>query len=221
MRLVGLSVLVAAAVSGCASEGVKDPGEAAFAQPFCDGSRWAPLGDIRAIGHFDYLGEYLQDSSDLTPEVVVEVGKPCDTASDRSGCLTRTRETADLPGAGACGPLPCLRYLLATSADDVRILSSPEALKQFFGDIDTPQEAAMLAEFSRFTLYAFDGRGYVCGDPQNSAIRAVEDGYELIATKVTKACLPVEFSRVHLHVARDGGIEVRGSEVIQRFEGCL
>lgn len=221
MRLAALSVLVSVAVSGCASEGMKDPGESAFAQPFCDGSRWAPLGDIRAISRFDYLGEYLHNASDLAPEPVAEVGRPCGNATDRPGCLARTREVADLPREGSCGGVACLHYLLATSADDVRILATPQALKQFFGEIDTPQEAATLAEFSGFELYGFDGRGYACGDPQNSAIRAAEDGYEVIATRVTKACLPVEFSRLHVHVARDGAIEVRSMEVIDRVEGCI
>jgi hypothetical protein len=223
MRFVGLSVLVAAAASGCDSDGMKDPGpgESVFERPFCDGSRWAPLSDIRAISRFDHLGEYVQHSPDLPPELVAEVGKPCDNATNRAECLARTRETADLPRGSACGALPCLRYLLAPSADDVRILSKPDALRQFFGDIDTPQEAAMLAEFSGYTLYGSNGRGYVCGEPENSAIRAVQDGFELIATKLTKACLPVEFSRVHLHVARDGRIEVSSTEVIQTVEGCI
>jgi hypothetical protein len=223
MRFVVLAVLSATALSGCASDGMKGagPSEAVFERPFCDGSRWAPFADIRAISGFDYLGEYVQDSSDLTPELVAEVGKLCDKATNRPECLGRTREIADLPRGSACGALPCLRYLLATSADDVQILSTPEGVKQFFGAIDTPQEAATLAEFSGYTLYRFDGRGYVCGEPENSAIRAVDGGFELIATKVTKACLPVEFSRLHLHVARDGRIEVSSTEVIQTVDGCI
>jgi hypothetical protein len=100
-----------------------------------------------------------------------------------------SRDQADLPpqvscymettplqaGFGAsCAPAWCFDYIWAADREGVKTLLSIDQLRSFLGDIDTRDEAALLAEAS----------GYRWGtSKETAAIREVAAGYQVLVLK--------------------------------------
>ncbi len=82
------------------------------------------------------------------------------------------------------------------------------------GSVDTPEEAMLTA------LQA--GYDVKCQGPGRAGARAVNDGFVVIATKLTMDCDPVETSSYLLHVTKDGEVTELDSGVIESNDGvCI
>ena len=213
---MAMAVAVAVIV-GCGSKP-----DLPLGQPFCVEGRWSPLGNLDPVTQADYVGEYRGVAGNPL-NVVTESGVLCASATDHDACVSNATAPTGFPPNNACDPAGnCTHYLVTTLGDDVRFMTTVDQLAAFFGEIDTPDEAALLVAFARYTLYSFDfNDNAVCGDPADAGAAATADGFELVATQYTKSCAPIELSRLHLHVSRAGQIDVTGAQVIERSPACF
>ena len=116
-------------------------------------------------------------------------------------------------GFGAhCLPGWCFDYVVTVSSDGVETLLSAAELRSFLGEIDTRDEAILLAQ----------ALGYYSGTSKEEAsIREVADGYELLVWKAIQSsepCPSEDFYRVLLHLSRSGALTEESSEFLERSE---
>jgi hypothetical protein len=165
------------------------------------------LANIRATKSWDFLALRLQNGpmDTGTPPVWNATDEGCRPDHAPSPCADAlTNRTVDggfhLKG---CDPNACYFHLVRIKGGEVEMYTSREALVAFFGEIDTPEEALLLAFADGYNWSGFDIR--------SGAYKSVLDGYEIIAGRSESVC-PSTYSRNHLLVQRDGSIVVIGSQ---------
>jgi hypothetical protein len=198
-----------------------------FATPDCEEMRWRALSGLNPQASVDYAALRLKDTYEppaglpehLNPRTELDAqGTACATASDASACESAMAQAiAGVELHQQCGgpPLACQHFLLTTAGDHVEV-TSPEELVQFLGPIDTPQEALL-----RVFQGTFMGYSITCDRPDNTSVRAVSDGYQVVATRMSSDCNPVTHSRNLLHVAADGSVTQLRSQVAAVTLGCV
>ncbi len=146
----------------------------------CVGSEYHPLegvtaSDANANGE---LAEYLElrleleQYPDQAPTVLAKSGTPCASATDGQTCRATLAAFRSQKGwwTAEQGPLVTHRYLVWTRGDEVGAVTSLEQLRDFIGEVDTVQDAALL-------LTANATRRIPCDGANNA--RATEDGWSL------------------------------------------
>lgn len=125
----------------------------------------------------------------------------------------------DVDGFGwECFPAWCFKYIVTVSSDNVEVLLYYRELRTFLGEIDTLDEAILLAEVL----------GYGWGDDkQEAAIREVTDGYDLVvldwipsAEKCDGGAFSYDTYRVLLHLSRSGTGTEQSKELLKQGHGC-
>ena len=121
-------------------------------------------------------------------------------------------------GAGGfgrgCLPGWCFKYVVAVRPDKIEAMRHPAELAAFLGEIDTRDEAILLAE----------ALGYRWGaSKEEAAIREVADGYDLLVLKFTDSTERCEHGgyradlyRMLLHLSRSGTMTEQGSHFLER-----
>lgn len=123
--------------------------------------------------------------------------------------------TPDKAGFGShCLPARCFKYIVTAGGDGVATLLSVDQLRPFLGDINTPDEAALLAEASGY---------HWGGSKEDAAIREVADGYQLLVLQQqqTSDCPLSDVYRVLLHVSRSAALTEERSELIEQMCGVF
>jgi hypothetical protein len=104
--------------------------------------------------------------------------------------------------------------LVVTRGDAVEVISTAEAALALLGPIDTPTEAVLRASMAEYFVS--------CDDPERGGVRAAGDAYEVLATRLTASCDPVERTLYRLGVSAGGDVTELESEVIESESGvCI
>jgi len=161
----------------------------------------------------DYLGLY-EAGLHLDGAVLVqELGEACASASDVSACEAAMEEiSSDVTfQLGQCVQI-CPEHILVTrSGDQVDIVVDDAGLAELLGEIDAPADAVVRAMNQGYSVR--------CEDQARGGVVEVDGGYEVLATKMTASCDPVEITRYRLMVGRDGSVTILDSEVLEREYG--
>lgn len=112
-----------------------------------------------------------------------------------------------------CLPVLCFFYIASVRESTIETWTSIADWIAFFGPIDRPEEAALLAAAHDY---------YWTGRKETGAIKAVADGYELVVLKTVAFCDPIQVDRFVLHVSSSGTITEKDSETWSKDEGeCI
>ena len=110
----------------------------------------------------------------------------------------------------ACLPGFCFKFIAAVNGT-VRAFATHAALLEFLGPIDSQEEAALLIDAHNY---------YWAPNGEQTGVRTVSGGWELVALQLVKDCSPVQTDRVHLLVRPDGSLHVLGREVYEKLENA-
>lgn len=110
-----------------------------------------------------------------------------------------------------CLPGYCFKYIASLMGNQAEIWNTAEDLVQFLGEIDSYEDAILVA--------AADGYNWE-GIIEGGAIRRVPEGYQLIAQRLVNDCDPVQTNRFLFNVTRSGSISILGSEIWTKMDGA-
>jgi hypothetical protein len=113
-----------------------------------------------------------------------------------------------------CLPVYCRYYIVAVHENVTSTVASVDELHQFLGFIDSETEALLIVRANDF----FWGT-----DKESGGIRRVSNGFEVVALKLVKGCLPVETDRFLLRVFFESGQVQRIDSEIWDYDpnGCI
>ncbi|WP_438011081.1 ferritin-like domain-containing protein [Sorangium sp. So ce321] len=150
------------------------------------------------------------------PRAIETSGTPCAQATAPTACAAKIAASSSTEGfrLGECVQI-CPRHVLIVNAgDDVDVLRSKEEVKAWLGRVDSPEEAVLVA--------ALEGYEVACGGSAPGGVRPADEGYEVLATRFTSLCAPVETTQYVLRVGADGHLGEVASEVIRSSAGvCI
>lgn len=191
------------AASGCASSHFPtEPGEDGFEQPLCDAGRALVVHEIDpAVTDYDYLAAWSMGFFVGEGMITDEVGTPCETATDGPACEAALAESRMISG----------QHLATSTGDAVTRYQTVAELRTFIGDVNTSQEAVLVAWHAGYNVG--------CDEISRGAVRELEDGWEVVGTKLTADCDPVETTTYLLHVSPAAEITVLHSEVTSSTSG--
>ncbi|AKT36726.1 hypothetical protein [Chondromyces crocatus] len=165
-------------------------------------------------GADDYLE--LRQIEDVTSPAQTQ-GTPCATASDVAACQEQIATAADQVTTGFrvgdCADLCPQHILIVNSGDQVTVLASAEAVKDWLGPVDSPADAVLMAQLAGYDV--------PCNDPEEGGVKAVGSDYEVLGNKYMSQC-PVERAKFRLKVNAQGAVRELESEVIESDSGgCI
>lgn len=175
--------------------------EAELIRPQCDGRNWrATEGLDPAFTGYDYLAV---SACELFACFTAESGTPCVTDDDSTECQEQV--------ANALYDTP---KVITTLGTEVVTYEGKEGLMDFLGDVNTPQEALLVALFDWYSVR--------CDDPNLGAVRLAADGYDVVVTRITEDCDPIVDTRYLLHVGTDGEVTELDSQAFSVTYGlCI
>jgi hypothetical protein len=135
------------------------------------------------------------------PEVLGASGTPCTDATDRDTCEAALEALrSDVGFGGSCLPGECFYYLAVTRGDSVFAVTDAAGLVAFFGAIDAPAEAFLVARAAGYDWRSssVDAGGY--------APVATDGSWRLLVTELLRDCDPVITDRVELSVSSAGAV---------------
>lgn len=174
------------------------------------------LSDVAFRSEADYLAirriALLSDLSVDTSQAPVSegaTGVACDGAPDEAACLAALAALPLTPGFGDgewifSGDFSH-RQLVWTRGAETGVITTTAELLEFMGTIETPQQAALLANSM--------GRQITCVGPN---AHQVEDGFHLITTSGVACGRGTSRSEHLVLVTPSGDITVERSEVVER-----
>lgn len=211
-RVLYASIAATGALPGCGGTGL--PSSSLFEAPECTPSQNISVKGLMPGSPIDYVEMRRTSLDGSTSSVVSSAGTKCATATDMTACNDSLMSLTSMDGFHTgCLPGNCSNYLATTSGDTVAKVVSFAELKTFLSNIDTPQEAVLLAYASDYSVS--------CGDRDRGGVRVSPsgDGYEVLATRMTRDCDPVEVTGFQLHVSKSGTVSVLSSTVISSQKG--
>ena len=152
--------------------------------------------------------------TDVSYRILEMSGTACKGAVDASTCAAELSAVANNIKTGEqCGgpPYGCQHFVVTTAGSTVRAYL-PSEYKTLLGTIDTADEARLLTNQMTFQGWSVQS----CG-----SIRATESGYDVVATRLTKDCAPIVYTRDQLHVAPDGTVTVVRSNIAYVSGACI
>lgn len=152
--------------------------------------------------------------SSHAPRTIETSGTRCARATDPAACEAKIAASGSTDGfsLGQCVQLCPENALIVNAGNDVKPLGSKEEVKAWLGRVDSPTEAVLIA--------ALEGYDVPCGEGVPGGVRRVDRGYEVLATRLTSLCAPVETTLYVLHVSEDGSVGELASEVIRSTAGA-
>lgn len=200
--------LASSALAGCG------PDVTLYDTPMCTANGSLSVEGLQPGIPIDYVEMRRTDPSGSSATAIAQAGVKCETATDRTACSNNLNSLNSTNGFHiSCLPGACIHYLATTAGDAVSAVTSAAQLRSLLGAIDSPQEALLMAFAQDYDIS--------CSDKEQGAVRAVADGngYEVLGTKLTRDCDPVEVTGYRLHVSRDGNIAVLSERVISSQKG--
>lgn len=193
--------------NGCGHDGVDVDLKKFEEIPELDFSAISIAGDA---GYWELRDALILYQSDFT--VIGKNGSLCHEAADPNRCnsdfLALSPDTGFTPHGH---PLGSVYYIAANKGDDNWVIVTLEEAKQFIGELESEQEAA---------LWALVNGYHWTSEKVNGAIRKVAEGFELIVIQTVRWCDPIQVNRFHILITADGTVEQLGQEVFLREVGC-
>ena len=148
-------------------------------------------------------------------EVIGSDGNKCGTADDPEQCkiLFDNLKPSEFTGfAPSCLPTLCLQYIASNTGNENKLWTTIGELKVFLGNIDTAEEALLLAH----------AEGYHWHDviKQEGAIRQIDGAYELVVLKGVSDCTPIQTNRFLIRIDIHGNIQILREQVFNRIENA-
>lgn len=156
----------------------------------CNGSSPQLTAGWRTEPALDYVA--LRYISEIVTRPVEETGTPCSGASAKAACQSAFEALVPTSTWSRGGQLPIEEYFAYTSGDDLGTIGTLAELKAILGDIDTPNEAAVL-------LYVVD-RPVQC-----DKLHTVPDGFVGQSRQNLSDC-PMTYQPLEVHVAVDATV---------------
>lgn len=142
-------------------------------------------------------------------------GTPCATATDPAACEAAIAAATTTQGfmVGQCVDFCPLSYLVVNSGDEVTVLDTAAAVRAWMAPLETDQEAVLAVRLAGYSV--------TCRDPDRGGVKKGEDGYEVLATKITSSCDPIETTLYVVSVDSSGeSVKELESEVIESDSGA-
>jgi hypothetical protein len=203
-------ILLATAASGC---GISTDG---FDPPQCT-TDFQPsmFGDVKLADQPDYIELRRREGFSPESEAVAETfGTPCATAADAGACqaaiANATSESAFR--MEECSDVCTEYYLVVNRGDAVEVINTADGLRQLLGETDTPGEAVTMARLAGYSVS--------CEEIETGGVKATGTGFEVIASKLTSACTPVETTQYRLSVSHAGAVDELESTVYDSNSGA-
>jgi len=150
------------------------------------------------------------------PRTLESFGARCARATDRAACEAKIAAATSPRGfmPGECVQICQESTLIVNAGDTVTVLSSKKDVRAWLGPIDTPEEAVLLVALENYNVG--------CGDDEYGGVRRKGNGYEVLATRYTSDCAPIEKTLFVLRVDADGNVREVKSEVIESMpNACI
>lgn len=150
------------------------------------------------------------------PYMALSYGEKCRDATNQVACAEGFDALVVSPSPGPCGSYLCKIFLIVNSGDDSFVVGGEDDQSSFFGAVDSPEEAMLVAASQRYTWNS--------ASLKTGAYRHVDDGYQLIVTKMIESCNE-DFHNVRnrylLHIGQDASLVVLEEELFERRSGCI
>lgn len=211
-HLVAASLASPLALTAGCGGALPDPGS--FSAPVCNGSGVLAVDGLTTGTTLDYL-ELRERDFDGKSRTVSQTGTACKTATDMPGCSAKLAALPTTPGFNQCVDHDCGHSLASTAGDAVASYNDAATVKTLLGTIDTPQEAALMAYVAGYSVS--------CTDKASGGVRPSADGngYDVLASRLTKDCAPIEITGYYLKVDKSGQVTVQSSAVISSSPACV
>lgn len=149
-----------------------------------------------------------------TSRLINAVGDKCATATDKVACAEKIASATSVKGfaLGDCVDVCAFHILVVNTGDEVTVLDTKEAALAWLGPIDAPADAVLAASLAGYSVS--------CNQPEEGGVRAAGSTYEVLGTKYTAICDPIEKSLYVLGVSADGKVTEVESEVIDSQSGA-
>jgi hypothetical protein len=150
----------------------------------------------------------LEDFSGGAPRAIDSTGAKCANATDKAACEAKIAEVMSDKGffLGGCTDV-CVRHvLIVNTGDDVQVLATKEEVNAWLGPIDAPADAVLVASLAGYRV--------ACNEPEMGGVRPAGSTYEVLGTKYTSTCSPIEEKLFILGVSAEGAVTEVDAEVI-------
>ncbi|WP_373056090.1 hypothetical protein [Zunongwangia sp. H14] len=108
----------------------------------------------------------------------------------------------------------CHDFLIAVRSGEVEVINNISEFRDLTGgEIDTLPEVLFVLRADSFRVET--------NNIETGAYKEVNDGFEIIATKLISDCAPIVANRYHLKVLHSGEIKVLAEEEYFRSEYCI
>lgn len=156
----------------------------------------------------------IQDFSGGTPSVLESSGTKCGKAVDNAACVAAFDAATSTQGfrLGNCADFCPSHILVVNTGDTVKVIDTLEAAKAFLAPPDNASDAVFLASLAGYSV--------ACGNLEEGGVRSAGSGFEVLATRYTKTCDPIERTLYVLAVDGQGNVTEQQSEVIESESGA-
>jgi len=158
---------------------------------------------------FELRSIYLGDTSFFTE---FTQGIACENAENLETCLLELEnlEPEDEGIPSYCVQICITSYVVAQHEGRNLLFDTTDEVIEFLGPIDTFDEALLLVKLNGYNL------GY--NDINRGAYKEVENGYEIIATRITATCAPIITTQYKILVDINGTLKVVEEAELNREE---
>lgn len=209
-RVVFLFVMTGLATAGCeVSTGLDLDPDAYDRIPLLQDLDWT---EVEPAAEWDYWE--VRAAGIPTPPIVLGSGGRLSRAELGADVREELDETLPPSGFSAgCLPAYCYRYIVTVEDGAIGTIRSAAGVRDFLGAIRTREEAILLLSARDYLWW--DGE-----EDENTGVRAVSDGWDLVVLELVRTCTPVQTDRVRFRVHDDGDITERAREVWERHENA-
>ncbi|MCA9602549.1 MAG: hypothetical protein KC417_11010, partial [Myxococcales bacterium] len=176
-------------------------------RPMCQDAGWRPLASIDPIAEPEYVAMYtvgIQYAPDGPDD---ELGERCKSATDKATCEAEVETGFGFEGVGS--------HVVTTDGDDVERYGTPERpIGEFLGEINTPEEALMVIWAQGYDINCAPGADGGAG------VKKTSKGFEVITSRYTMDCDPIEKTSYRFLVRPDGSFVLLESGVISSEDGA-
>jgi len=172
-------------------------------EPECDGYQALLAHGLNPVESPTYTGfhSFSDGNVGIEHSVLDSVGTLCGDASDSGTCTTAAMMPAQDVVFNECGMIGCsANIIVTTDGDDVTQYGTMDELLAFLGDIDTPQEALLVARYA----------GYLIQCDGATTVTEVDGGYQVVVDNMNSC--DSHYYRWTLLIRPDGSIEVVDEE---------
>jgi len=101
--------------------------------------------------------------------------------------------------------------MMTVKGNDVKFLTTLEAMKEFLGTIDNKHKALFIAHLKGY---------YFRFNDQNNGIKEINGEFQILALKTVRYCLPVQTDRFLLEIDRAGNIKIIKEETFSKEQNA-